>query len=175
MKGYSGNYYRAKIGNSGFTLVELLSAAVLIGIVTAVTAPNVIGMIRSQKVSGSMGSINGAIRETQKQAIRKGERCTVNIDDVNNLITGDCLLNEREINEHVDIRTTLPGNPPKISFSSKGNTTNGGTIVVSSDASEFQRCFVIAQGLGIMRTGKYAGKKTEPVDPNKCLSELPSS
>ena len=181
MKGYSDNCYRAKIDNNGFTidnngftLVELLVTTVIVGIIAAVIAPNLIGMIRNQQVSGSMLSITGAIREAQKQAIRQGRQCTVIINDTTKTVLGSppaCILKTRAIDSNVYIRaSSILGNPPDITFSSKGNTTNAGTIVVSSEASELQKCFVISYGLGISRTGDYTGSKTGAVYGGYCES-----
>ncbi len=43
-----------------------------------------------------------------------------------------------------------------------------GTIVLSSDFIDTQKCFVISLGLGIMRTGNYIGSKTGSVSANNC-------
>ncbi len=162
MKGYSYNSYR--INNSGFTLIETLVTAVIIGIIAAIAAPNLLGLFSHNRVKEAIATINGAIKETQRQAIRQGKQCEVKINKTTNIISGDptdCLLQQREINNSIDIRTTLSGTPPSILFSSKGTTTSpGGTIVVSSDTTDTQKCFVISLGLGITRTGDYTGLKT---------------
>ena len=171
MKGYSYNYYR--INNSGFSLIETLITAVIIGIIAAIAAPNLLGLFSHNRVKEAIATINGAIKETQRQAIRQGKQCRINIDQTTKIISGDpdCLLQQREINDSIDIRTTLSGTPPSILFSSKGTTTSAGTIVVSSNTTDTQKCFVISLGLGITRTGDYTGKKTDPVDPDKCETE----
>ncbi len=163
MKGYSYNSYR--INNSGFTLIETLVTAVIIGIIAAIAAPNLLGLFSHNRVKEAIATINGAIKETQRQAIRQGKQCEVEINKTTNIISGDptdCLLQQREINNSIDIRATnILGDPvASISFSSKGTTTSAGTIVVSSDTTDTQKCFVISLGLGITRTGDYTGLKT---------------
>ncbi len=176
MKGYSYNSYR--INNSGFTLIETLVTAVIIGIIAAIAAPNLLGLFSHNRVKEAIATINGAIKETQRQAIRQGKQCEVKINKTTNIISGDptdCLLQQREINNSINIRAndslgTL--DTASISFSAKGTTTSAGTIVVSSDTTDTQKCFVISLGLGITRTGDYTGAKTDdPVDPDKCETE----
>ena len=157
----------------GITLTETLVVAVIIGILAAIAAPNLLGLLSRNRVNEALGKINGAIKESQRQAIRNGKLCRVNIDPSTNTISGnptDCLFNTREIADSVDIRTNLSGTPPNILFSAKGSTTKSGTIVVSSDSTNLQRCFVISLGLGITRTGEYTGSKTGSVSADDCES-----
>ena len=156
MKGYSYNSY--KVNNSGFSLIEMLVTALIIGILGAIATPNLLGLFSHNRVKESIAAINGAIKETQRQAIRQGKQCRINIDTATNTISGnptDCLLQQRDINDSIDIRTNLSGTPPNILFSAKGTTTKSGTIVVSSDTTDTQKCFVISLGLGITRTGDW--------------------
>ncbi len=166
-------YYVHNSQDKGFTLIETLAVAIIIGIIAAIAAPNFLGLLSRNQVNEALDKINGAIKESQRQAIRKGKSCRINIDTSTNIITGnpnDCLLNTRKIRSSIDIRTNLSGTPPNILFSAKGSTTKSGTIVVFSDTSTLQRCFVISLGLGITRTGEYTGSKTESIDPDYCLS-----
>ncbi len=159
--------------SSGFTLIETLAVAIIIGILAVIALPNFLGLLSRNRVNEALENINGAIKETQRQAIRKRQFCRVNIDPVTNTISGnpsDCLLSTREITDSIDIRTNLSGTPPNISFSAKGSTTKSGTIVVSSETSNLQRCFVISLGLGITRTGEYTGSKTGSVSATNCES-----
>ena len=158
----------------GFTLFELMVVLSIVGIIAAIASPNFIGLLGRIKVTASLEQLLGSIRETQRQAMRQGKSCRVNIYPDDNTITAtpnDCLLNNRQIDSHVNIRSNFPGSNPNISFSHKGNTTRMGTIVLSSDLTDFQKCFVISLGLGIMRTGDYTGSKTGRVSGKDCLSK----
>ena len=162
--------------SQGFTLIEMLATGIIISIVAAIAAPNLLGLLNRNRVNQGLAELEGAIKEAQRQAIRQGKSCRVNIDTSTNTISAyidppsvpptNCLLSTREISSDITIRTNLPGST--ILFSSKGSTTNSGTVVVSSDSTDTQKCFVISLGLGIMRTGEYTGTKTDPVDSEYC-------
>jgi len=157
----------------GFTLTELLVAIIILGILSAVGTPNLLGKISHFRVQSSIYQLEGAIKESQRQAKRLGQMCRVNIQPETNSIEGSptqCLLGDRLINKDVIIRTNLSGNPPNISFSYLGNTTKMGTIVLSSNYTNTQKCFVIALGTGISRIGDYTGNNVGSVLAANCIT-----
>lgn len=165
--------YLSNNRNTGITLIETLVVTIIIGILAAIGVPNLLGLLSRNRVNEALTKIDGSIKESQRQAMRQGKVCRVNIDPANNTISGNptnCLLNSRKIGNNIDIRTNLSGSPPNISFSAKGSTTKSGTIVVSSATTNLQRCFVISLGLGITRTGEYMGNKTGSVSASDCQS-----
>ena len=164
-------YYAPYNKEAGFNLIEMLTVTIIIGIFAAIAIPNLIGILRRNQVNAALQTLYGAIKETQRQAIRQGRLCRINFDLTNNVLTGNpanCLLSDREIDDDIIIRTNLSGTPPNISFSAKGSTTKSGTIVVSSNMTNEQKCFVISLGLGIMRTGNYTGSSTGSVSATNC-------
>lgn len=157
--------------SSGFTLIEMIAVLIIIGVIAAIATPSLIGLWGQNQVRSALAEITGAIKESQRQAMRQGILCRININPSDNLLTGNpsnCALSNRRINPVVTIRTNLSGTPPNISFSHKGSTTKSGTIVVSSTLTNLQKCFVISLGLGIVRTGDYTGNSSGSVSASNC-------
>ena len=160
-----------KKSDRGFTLIELAIVSVIIGIVAALATPNVLGLLNRYRVNQSLSTLVGGIKETQRQAMFRGISCRINIGVNTNTLTGNpsnCLLSDRQIRDEIQIRTNIPGATPNISFSHKGSTTKMGTIVVSNENTDLQKCFVIALGTGITRIGTYTGSNTGSVSATYC-------
>ena len=64
--------------NQGFTLLEILVALAITGVLAALTGPNLLAWLNSNKVQEATDSIQSALRDAQKQAIRRGRSCTIN-------------------------------------------------------------------------------------------------
>ena len=64
--------------NQGFTLLEILVALAITGILAALTGPNLLAWLNSNKVQEATDSIQSALRDAQRQAIRRGRNCTIN-------------------------------------------------------------------------------------------------
>ena len=158
-------------GDRGFTLIETIIVLIILGIVAAISMPNFFALLNRYQVNNALEQLLGGIRETQQRAMSQRRLCRINIDTGTNTLTANpngCLLNTRNIDDNINIRTNIPGSTPNITFSSKGTTTRMGTIVLSSDNTQLQKCFVISLGLGIMRTGDYTGERTGSVSASKC-------
>ncbi len=154
----------------GFNLTELMIALVIVGIIAAIASPNFLGLLSRYRLEGALQQLLGAINETQRLAMVRGKSCRINIDRNTNNITANtagCLLSNRTINDEITIRSNFTGST-NITFSYKGSTTRMGTIVLSSDHTDSQKCFVIALGTGIKRIGNYNGSKTGSVSGNNC-------
>lgn len=172
--------YNAHKKDRGFSLIEMLVALIIAGILTAISVPSLVGWYNQIKVKQAIDELEGALKEAQRQAMRKGKSCTVTINNTTKRITGHegttgtgnsngCLLGDRRLWQKTEIDTNYTNpNPTKITFSYKGNTTNIGTIVVSTtEATNEKRCLVISSALGAMRTGFYQGDLSS-IDAGNC-------
>ncbi|MBC1192204.1 prepilin-type N-terminal cleavage/methylation domain-containing protein [Microcystis aeruginosa CS-558/01A06] len=67
--------------NQGFTLLEILVALAIAGILAALTGPNLLAWLNRNKVQEATDSIQSALRDAQRQAIRLGRICTINFTE----------------------------------------------------------------------------------------------
>ena len=160
---------KTKKSDRGSTLIEITIALVIIGIIAAIASPTFIGLLSRYRLDGSLQQLLGAINESQRLAMLQGRSCEIEISPATNDITANkgCLLSDRKIDDGITIRSNFRGST-NITFSYKGSTTRMGTIVLSSNYTNIQKCFVIALGTGIKRIGNYNGSKVGSVSSNYC-------
>ena len=137
--------------NKGFTLIEMLTAVIIVGILAAIAAPNLLGMLNQTRVKEGLGQVEGAIREAQKLAMRRGKTCIVRFTSTgsgssksalaqtapditigsNTFNSDGCLLNTRSFDSNIvlqfddgsTVETIDNTNPVDILFTGKGNTS----------------------------------------------------
>ncbi|EPF17342.1 MAG: prepilin-type N-terminal cleavage/methylation domain-containing protein [Microcystis aeruginosa Ma_MB_F_20061100_S19] len=63
--------------NQGFTLLEILVALAIAGILAALTGPNLLAWLNSNRVQQATDAIQLALEDAQRQAIRRGKSCTI--------------------------------------------------------------------------------------------------
>lgn len=160
----------ARSNNQGFTLVETLTVIIFIGILSAIAAPSLLGMLNRNKVTSALDEVQGALREAQREAMRKGQQCTVTLNSTTGKVTGPCLVTgDRTLPSGVILATNLTSATvlsSTVTFSFRGNTNDSIKIVLySNDSNQQKNCLLISDGLGIMRTGKYSGSITPVTSP----------
>ncbi len=157
----------------GFTLTEVIVVTVIVGVIGALAVPSFFSLLNRNRVNQAVGEIEGALREAQKGAIRTSRSCTISIDTTNTRISNNsandnCLLTTRNF----DSDFTLTSSRPTITFSSKGNIALDPTPVIvmsfPNGGSNQQRCVVIENTLGLMRTGDYSGTIPAVPLPDDC-------
>lgn len=165
--------------DSGFTLIEMLAVAVIIGVVSAIAVPNLLGLLNNARVTDGTADIEGAIKEAKRQAIRFSQTCviefaTTTIDgNTRHIVIPDstvggnnnrCLLEQRVLPEGVVIQNS----PGIITISSKGSIdyTNSGaiasppsnrTFTISHPNAGTSKCVVVEGLFGDIQTGIIQG------------------
>ena len=56
----------------GFTLLEMMTVVAIVGIISALAAPNLIGMVRSTRVSGELATLVATLNAARSQAVTSG-------------------------------------------------------------------------------------------------------
>jgi prepilin-type N-terminal cleavage/methylation domain-containing protein len=160
--------YNVRKSSSGFTLIEMLVTITVVGVIAALSAPNFLGLLSRNRVNEAAQQVEGALKEAQRQAMRKGKQCTINIDTTNKIISNPaapasgCLLSNRNLNDSIQLNTSRTA----ITFSGKGNidaTTTPVLVVSIPNRTNQQKCVVLEGFLASMRTGDYSG--TIPTSP----------
>ena len=168
--------YDAHKKDTGFTLIEIITVVIIVGVLAAIAAPNFLGMLNQTRVKDGLSQVEGAIRETQRLAMRRGKTCkikfvtktidgqsrqTINVventdpdETVGEGFYNGCLLEERVLPVGVLIDA---GGLAKIGFSGKGNTIDDGqgTIIVKHDGTNTEKCVQIVGILGNIVAGDY--------------------
>jgi type II secretory pathway pseudopilin PulG len=158
--------------NQGFTVLEALIVAVFAGILVAMAGPSYFSWSQRRAVDSAITSIEGAIKEAQRQAMAKAQTCiltfnstTITSSPANCLITGDRTLSNVSLETSLDdtslVTTGVSFNLDflgKTVHSSVSDLTSNITIVVThAQNPNLKRCLVLSQPLGLIRTGNYTG------------------
>ncbi|MGH8000959.1 MAG: GspH/FimT family pseudopilin, partial [Brasilonema sp.] len=148
--------YNVHKNEQGFTLIEAIVTTVIVGILAAITAPNFWQMYKQFEVNQAFNQLQSALQEAQRQAAKKSQTCTVTVDTSNKRITGSsgCLLETRNLPSSVSIAYS-GSSSVDFSFTFRGHTSTGRTIVLYDSNKNNKKCLAIAAGIGIMRTGNY--------------------
>ena len=146
--------------NGGFTIAETSIILVIIGVLAAIAGPGLIRWYQSKQLDDALTRLESALRESQREAIRRSQECTVDIPQgANQTIFGTCLITGDRPLKDVEIQHNRSENPWIVKFDFKGQTRGSkqsGTIDLSVPGSTVSpKCLVISNGIGLMRTGNY--------------------
>lgn len=166
--------YNARKSNAGFTLVELLMTLIIIGVIAVITVPNFLGLLNRNRVNQAAQQVEGALKEAQRQAMRMGKLCTININTTTKIIsnpaTNGCLLSTRNLNSSVQLNS----NSATVTFSGKGNINrvlaNPAIVVSMPNQTSQRKCVVLDGFFGVLRSGDYpiALDATDAPEADRC-------
>lgn len=166
----------------GFTLTELLIVMLMVGILSAISAPTFMGMLNRNRVSNAAIRLKSALVEAQTNSTRRAKSCTVTIPSGNSVtlieaIAGQCWRYGADTFTDVSLSIVDTANTPPtslpITFDFKGRVTvasasAGGSdtraIVISGQNTTYQRCIMVSYPLGIVSMGTYTNS-TCMIDP----------
>ncbi|MDJ0635020.1 MAG: type II secretion system protein [Xenococcaceae cyanobacterium MO_188.B29] len=174
--------YNVRNQNKGFTLTEMIVTVIVAGVIAAITAPSLVGWFNRNQINEAQRQVESALKEAQRQAIRRGKSCSVKINTTNNTISisdssydNGCLLSQRNVGESTlvggdTVSLKANSNPVTISFTHKGNTSSQEVIVIESSLSSAKKCVAIAEGIGRIKTGTYTGNLNTTLTRDSCSS-----
>jgi len=156
--------------NRGWTLIEMIVTVVIIGILAAMAMPSFGRMQARNQLRGAMADVQGAIREAQRNAIKQGSSCTVELNPTALTVrqassTPGCVSNPVNLSNVNGVSMTVPSSNTDITFTFKGNPTfnSDTTIALAHEITDIgSRCLVISSELGMMRTGNLVGSTCTP-------------
>ena len=158
----------------GFTLIEMIVTVIVVGILSAITAPSLIGLFDQMRVKDGLRQIESSLKEAQRQAMRRGSSCKVTLKTTDNTITGNptqCLAGSKIIDDRLEFKGNDGGDEIEITFTRKGsNTSDATTIAIFRDGSNngIQKCVIVAANLGGMKSGNYTGNVDEDIVQSSC-------
>ncbi|UAJ72405.1 type II secretion system protein [Synechocystis sp. PCC 7339] len=148
---------------SGWTLIEMGTVAVVVGILASLAMPSFMGMKARMDARNGLDTLKQTLKQAQRNAIKMGKECRVQLSHSSNppkiILHTDprysgCLPYREVPLENVAFHHNFPS--PNIRFSYKGNSTNLGTMVVESvNVSGIRYCLVMSNMIGMMRSGNY--------------------
>ncbi len=177
---------RLRQPSQGFTLIESLVGIVIVGVLSAIAAPNFLNWYNNRKIDEVLAEVEGAIKIVQSSAVKNNTTCRVTIEPQQVtanpsqcLPTGVRLIDGTNAN----LATERAGSN-EIVFTAKGSATivadQSVIVIFDQDApsSRQMRCIVVSSGVGLIRTGDYVAE-TPPMpsdDPavveSSCVTSL---
>jgi prepilin-type N-terminal cleavage/methylation domain-containing protein len=153
--------FKASHQNQGFTLIELVVVLFIAGTLAAIAVPSFLSMYERNQVNNAISTVQGALKEAQRESMRKSMVCNVTLSSTAITSSNGCLVTSSPTLSKVALASSLSafrfdirGNT--ISNTASTNLTTNVTILVSSTSNpKMVKCLVVSAPLGLIRTGKY--------------------
>lgn len=158
----------------GVTTLETIIAVVVAGVLSAIAIPSFLGWYEARQVDLALAQVESALNESQREAMTRGQDCTVTIPSgTEPIVTGNCLVTGDRKLKTISLSHNNTNTPWTITFDFRGynnNVGDQGTMVLAASSNpNAAKCLVIAQGIGLYRTGRYSGTLNSP-SPTACTT-----
>jgi prepilin-type N-terminal cleavage/methylation domain-containing protein len=163
------NYLPKNNSNSGFTLIEMMAALLMIGILSAIAAPSWLAFINIHHLNIAQDQVYRAMREAQSQAKKEKLTYHASFREQNNILQwavhaatidpSNVKWNDLDASVKLDAESTLDqlsNGVRRVPFDHIGAVKPPfGRITLSSKSGgTVKRCVFISTILGAMRTAK---------------------
>jgi type II secretion system protein H len=139
---------------NGFSLLELMIVIAIMGIVSAIAAPNFLNYMAERRLSGAARMVMSDLMSARQKAVSQnhefkiffnGDHVTYTVlDDANNNGTADTgeATEARNIhNDYYDVTFSASANPI---FSPRGTASQGATVTLTSARTGASKCVMAA-------------------------------
>ncbi|MFM7314634.1 MAG: GspH/FimT family pseudopilin [Cyanobium sp.] len=156
---------------AAFTLTELVVVALLLGAVAVFGLRHGSESLAREEVESASRRIALGLEQGRLAAMRSGRPCVLSLEQQGwRTPLGASLpgcrgpqLAAGETTRRTAVR--LEHNlPPLVRFSTNGLVLDGGTVVISAEGTELERCLVMSLPLGVVRLGRWQANGCE-ADP----------
>jgi len=166
---------RLGIREGGFSLVELLVAITLLGLMAVVGLQQGQSSLARQRLEGASRRLQQGIEQGRLAALRSGRPCGLRLTAEGwrpgaGSLEG-CALTLPPLADDGGQLALQHNLPAEVRFTSNGLVIDGGTVVLAMAGTELRRCLVMALPLGIVRLGRYSGASGSAPQAAACLPE----
>lgn len=162
--------------DSGFSLVDLLVAIAVLGILASIGLVHA-GQDRARaELDGAMRRLAVGLEQARRSAERDGKACALSLTeagwqppvsaDLSPCRGAGLALEEPLSRGVVRLDTNLPD---PLRFSVNGLVLDGGLAVLSAPGSTVRPCLVVSLPLGVMRQGRYQQDPAAGLSSSHCL------
>jgi prepilin-type N-terminal cleavage/methylation domain-containing protein len=165
------NYLQNNRSNSGFTFIEMMTALLMIGILSAIAAPNWFALIKTQHLNIAQDQVYQAKRQAQSQAKKEKVKYQASFRTQNNILQwavheekesdlNNPMIKWNDLDDSVQLDPNstlqLSNGVRRVRFDDIGGVIPPlGKITLSSKSGgTAKRCVIVSTILGAMRTAK---------------------
>jgi hypothetical protein len=163
---------RLRPREAAFSLPELVIVALLLGSMAVLGLRQGTESLAREHVESASRRIALGLEQGRLAAVRGGSPCVLRLGETGWLAPADGTLPGCAGIDLASIEAGEPGVvrlehnlPPFVRFSSNGLVLDGGTVRISAEGTELERCLVMALPLGVVRLGRWHQQSCQ-VDPS---------
>lgn len=165
------NYLQNNRSNSGFTFIEMMTALLMIGILSAIAAPSWFALIKTQHLNIAQDQVYQAKRQAQSQAKKEKVKYQASFRTQNNILQwavheekesdlNNPMIKWNDLDDSVQLDPNstlqLSNGVRRVRFDDIGGVIPPlGKITLSSKSGgTAKRCVIVSTILGAMRTAR---------------------